>query len=136
MDVSTFMAPTASASAASTTEGASSLFRWSKDTFLKILVAQLSHPDPFSPPKPETIVSEMSNLALLEQIMRLTSSLDSFSKWLELGQGASLLGKRVTVDADGSAVTGTVEKVRLEDGKIRLVIDGQEYPLAAVKEVW
>ncbi|RDV84677.1 flagellar hook capping FlgD N-terminal domain-containing protein [Ammonifex thiophilus] len=136
MDVSTLMVPAASAGTASTAEATSSLFRWSKDTFLKILVAQLSHPDPFSPPKPENIIAEMSNLALLEQMMRLTSSLDSFSRWLELGQGASLVGKKVTVDAGGSAVTGTVEKVRLEDGKIRLVVDGQEYPLAAVKEVW
>ncbi|MGO0121703.1 flagellar hook capping FlgD N-terminal domain-containing protein [Desulfothermobacter acidiphilus] len=132
MDVNAIMATPAGAAGVA----GASFSRWDKDTFLKILVAQLSHPDPFSPPKPENIIAEMSSLALLEQMTRLTSSLDSFSKWMELGQGAGLVGKKVAVEASGSAVTGAVEKVRLEDGKIRLVIEGQEYPLSAVKEVW
>jgi len=107
----------------------------SKDAFLKILVAQMSHPDPFAPQDPGAFVTEMAQIALLEQLMNLSARMEAVYKLEALNQAAGLIGREVTVTDGNRAVTGTVEKVVLGKERVMLVIDGASYDAGSLVEV-
>ncbi|MGQ9513295.1 flagellar hook capping FlgD N-terminal domain-containing protein [Thermodesulfitimonas sp.] len=106
-----------------------------KDTFLKILIAQLSHPDPFAPQDPGTFVAEMSQIALLEQLMNLSTRMESLYRVEALAQAAGVIGHEVVVATGGERVSGTVEKVVVSGDKVLLVIGGNQYDVANLVEV-
>jgi len=107
----------------------------SKDTFLKILVAQLSHPDPFAPQDPGTFVTEMSQIALLEQLLNLSARMESLYRLEALTQAAAVIGREVVVESSGERVSGTVEKVVVNGDKVLLVVGGNQYDVANLVEV-
>jgi flagellar basal-body rod modification protein FlgD len=107
----------------------------SKDTFLKILVAQLSHPDPFAPQDPGAFVTEMSQIALLEQLLNLSTRMESLYRLEALTQAAAVIGREVVVTAGNEKVSGTVEKVVVNGDKVLLVVGGNQYDVANLVEV-
>uniref|UniRef100_A0A7C1JJI6 Flagellar hook capping protein n=1 Tax=Ammonifex degensii TaxID=42838 RepID=A0A7C1JJI6_9THEO len=106
-----------------------------KDTFLKILVAQLSHPDPFAPQDPGAFVTEMAQIALLEQLLNLSARMESLYRVEALSQAAGVIGREVVVANGSEVVTGTVEKVVVDREKVCLVIGGNRYDVANLVEV-
>ncbi|MDI6631171.1 MAG: flagellar hook capping FlgD N-terminal domain-containing protein [Bacillota bacterium] len=107
----------------------------SKDAFLKILVAQMSHPDPFAPQDPGAFVTEMAQIALLEQLMNLSARMEAVYRLEALNQAAGLIGREVTVTDGGENVAGIVEKVVLGKEKVMLMINGASYDAASLVEV-
>jgi len=105
------------------------------DAFLKILVAQMSHPDPFGEQDPGAFISEMSQLALLEQITNLNDHLDRLCFIDALGQAAALIGHEVKLTDTNGVISGTVSRVVANSNEVRLVIGDKEYPLQSVVEV-
>lgn len=106
-----------------------------KDAFLKILVAQMSHPDPFAPQDPGAFISEMSQMALLEQMMNLSSKMEAVYRLEALSQAAALIGREVVVADGNETITGEVAKVVLNEGKVTLVINGKPYDSSNLVEV-
>lgn len=107
-----------------------------KDDFLKILIAQLANQDPLNPMEDREFVTQMAQFSTLEQMMRMTSAIESFVSAHEsaaLVQHSELIGKEVVwarlVEEDGRVidieeVTSTVESVKRDaDGTIRLLLD-------------
>lgn len=107
----------------------------SKDTFLRILVAQMSHPDPFSPQDPGAFVTEMSQIAMLEQMMNLCTRMEEMYRVESLSQAAGLVGREVVVSDGNSIVTGQVEKVVFNGETAALVINGNPYDVGNLVEV-
>jgi flagellar basal-body rod modification protein FlgD len=107
----------------------------SKDAFLKILVAQMSHPDPFAPQDPGAFISEMSQMAVVEQMISLSNKMEAVYRLAALSQAASLIGRQVVVADGEETVAGEVAKVVLNDGKVTIVINGKPYDSGNLVEV-
>lgn len=97
-----------------------------KDTFLKLLVAQLQHQDPTQPTDSAQFMGQMAQFSTVEQLTNLSKNSADAAKSGEINQAVSLLGKTVSyAKADGSLASGKVERVDLSDGNPTLTIAGQ-----------
>jgi flagellar hook assembly protein FlgD len=82
------------------------------EVFLKLLVTQLTNQDPSSPMNTNEMISQTTQLAMMEQMTALTdTSSEAFA--LNMRQAATaIIGQDVSyTDAEGKTVTGTVTKV-------------------------
>lgn len=116
-------------------ETASGMGIFSKDTFLKILVAQMSHPNPFAPQDPGAFVTEMSQIAMLEQVMNLCTRMEEMYRVESLSQAAGLIGREVVLSDGNQVVTGQVEKVVISGEDVALVVNGNSYDVGSLVEV-
>ena len=90
-----------------------------KDDFLRLLVGRLQHQDPLNPSTDEDFIGQMAQFTMVEQLTNLAGD-------ARRTQTMSLLGRTVTYrNADGTAVTGVVERVELEGGNGTLTVGGQ-----------
>jgi len=78
-----------------------------KDSFLKLLLAQLNHQDPLNPADPSQFASQLAQFSSLEQLTNVNDNLtalktsqDSNSKY----QAMNLIGKEIQADGDTLAV--------------------------------
>lgn len=96
------------------------------EVFLKLLVTQLTHQDPSSPMDTNEMISQTTQLAMMEQLTTLADNgAEAFA--LNMRQAASaLIGQEASYkDADGKTVSGLVTKVSF-DGPIPQVTIGQK----------
>lgn len=96
------------------------------EVFLKLLVTQLTHQDPSSPMDTNEMISQTTQLAMMEQLTTLADNgTEAFA--LSMRQAATaLIGQEATYeDADGKPVTGVVTKVSF-DGPIPQVTIGDK----------
>lgn len=107
-----------------------------KDTFLKLLVAQLKYQDPANPTDSAQFMAQtaqFSSLEKLNEVAKLNVELLAAQRVL----GASgMVGRTVTFTAqDGAEVTGVVTSARLEADGPKLKIGTAEVAMSAVREV-
>ena len=96
------------------------------EVFLKLLVTQLTHQDPSSPMDTNEMISQTTQLAMMEQLTTLADNgTEAFA--LNMRQAATaLIGQEASYqDADGKTVTGIVTKVSF-DGPIPQVTIGDK----------
>ena len=98
------------------------------DDFLQLLTSQITNQDPLEPMKDTEFISQMANIASLEQMQQFT---DGFSKFAD-SHGEMLaqtyLGNRVEILSGNKEVNGIVEAVnRSDDGTIEVVVNGNTY---------
>ncbi|HEX2018373.1 MAG TPA: flagellar hook assembly protein FlgD [Aurantimonas sp.] len=92
------------------------------DSFLKLLVAEMSHQDPLNPTDSTQYISQFASFSSVEQAIQTNKKLDSLMTVSALTQANSLIGRTAT-SADGS-VSGLVEAVRVVDGGVQAVLSG------------
>lgn len=96
------------------------------DTFLKLLVTNLQHQDPTKPQDSNEYVQQISQMSMVEQMTKLTSTQSHAAKDQQVATTIALLGKSVGyVGADGLPATGTVEKVDVSGDDPTITINGQ-----------
>jgi flagellar basal-body rod modification protein FlgD len=96
-----------------------------KDTFLKLLVAQLQHQDPMSPQDSSQWTAQMAQFSTVEQLTNLAKSTASSAKESSMAQAVALIGHDVDyIGTDGSTVHGTVQQVDVSGDTPTLTIDG------------
>ena len=96
------------------------------EVFLKLLVTQLTHQDPSSPMDTNEMISQTTQLAMMEQLTTLADNgTEAFA--LSMRQAATaLIGQEASYkDADGKTVAGVVTKVSF-DGSIPQVTIGDK----------
>ena len=107
-----------------------------KDTFLKLLVAQLKYQNPLSPTDGTEFMAQTAQFSVVEkldELARQNAELLSSNRALS---ASGLLGREVVhVAADGSDVVATVTGVRFDAPGPVLRTGETEVALAAVKEV-
>jgi flagellar basal-body rod modification protein FlgD len=82
------------------------------DTFLKLLVTNLQHQDPTKPQDSNEYVAQISQMTMVEQLTKLTSTSTTAAHAQQLASTVALLGRTVTyVGTDGVPTTGTVARV-------------------------
>ncbi|MCR2824528.1 flagellar hook assembly protein FlgD [Microbacterium sp. zg.Y909] len=106
------------------------------EVFLHLLVTQMKNQDPSSPLDTNEMMSQTTQLAMMEQLTALS---DSFSESFALSMrqaAAALVGQHASyVDADGITQSGLVSKVSFEQGVPTVTIGDASVPLDAVSGV-
>jgi len=107
-----------------------------KDTFLKLLVAQMRYQDPNSPASTTEFMSQtatFTQVEKLEEIAAQNASLVALQRSLAAG---ALVGHTVSYTGeDGSTKTGTVGSVKITGDEPSAVVDGVDVPLGRLTEV-
>jgi flagellar basal-body rod modification protein FlgD len=86
------------------------------DSFLKIVLAQLTYQDPLKPVDSAQFVSQLAQMTSLEQSRQLTDKVDSLLSVQAATQVISLLGKQVEVATDTGSAVGNVTSVTFQNG--------------------
>jgi flagellar basal-body rod modification protein FlgD len=113
-----------------------------KDEFLKILVAELQNQDPTNPMDNKDFITQMAQFSTLEQMQNMTESLQ---KYLEaqsgindssiITQSATLIGKNVLAEVDGTEVEGQVDSIFIKDSAPYAVIGENTVPVSSISKI-
>jgi flagellar basal-body rod modification protein FlgD len=109
-----------------------------KDTFLKLLVAQMRYQDPSNPTDPTQFMSQTaaySQVEKLDQLVTQNASIVALQKTMNAG---ALVGHTVSyTDDTGAAQTGSVTSVVLGDDttEATATIGGKSVPLGRITQV-
>jgi flagellar basal-body rod modification protein FlgD len=107
-----------------------------KDTFLKLLVAQLKYQDPSNPASSTEFMAQTAQFTQVERLNDLkTMGSDQLAAQMMLS-AAGLVGKTVTfAGPDGKDVTGVVTSAHFNGSAPTLRVGDTDVPLPAVKEI-
>ena len=107
-----------------------------KDMFLQLLVAQLKYQNPAKPVDQSEFMNQAATLANVEQTQAMSEAVAQSASWQRSLAASSLVGKQVTaIAADGSTVTGVVQRAALTSTEASVVIDGLSVPLTGVTSI-
>jgi flagellar basal-body rod modification protein FlgD len=105
-----------------------------KNDFLNLLVTQLRYQDPLEPVDDKEFIAQLAQFSALEQMQNLNTTFSS-------AKAFSLLGKRITANTSNDdtkatrLVEGIVSSVRMSEGKVLLVVNGEDVPIEDVINV-
>ncbi|GGK82838.1 flagellar hook assembly protein FlgD [Mangrovihabitans endophyticus] len=104
-----------------------------RDTFLKLLVAQLKYQDPSNPADSTQFLAQTAQFTQVEKLGKIADMLQA----QQLIGASALVGRTVTyIDGDGARTTGVVTKTKLNgDSEPTLVVGNMDVPLSQVTEV-
>ncbi len=119
-----------------TTPAASQTSQLGKDTFLKLLVAQLKYQDPTKPADSSQFLAQTAQFSMVEKLEELAKSQnDMLAAQLMLG-ASNLVGRTVTyLGANGEDLTGVVSAATISGSSPTVRIGNTDVPLSSVKEV-
>jgi len=98
------------------------------EDFLQLLTSQISNQDPLEPMKDTEFISQMANIASLEQMQQFTKGFESFASSQKDMVAQAYLGRIVTINDQGNDVEGLVDSVeKSADGLITIQVGGNSY---------
>ena len=109
-----------------------------KDTFLKLLVAQMRYQDPSNPADTTQMMAQTAAFSQVEKLEQLVNQNASMLVLQESATAGALVGRRATyTDTTGASVSGTVTSVRLASQKNEAVavIGGVEVQVGRITEI-
>ena len=109
-----------------------------KDTFLKLLVAQMRYQDPSNPADSTQLMSQTASFSQVEKLEEIAKQSAAALVLQEHSTAAAMVGRSVTyTDTDGDAVTGKVGSVRLATigSEAIATVDGVEVPVGRTTQV-
>lgn len=107
------------------------------DDFLKLFVAQLRQQDPINPVGDKEFIGQIAQLTSVEQLTKMSGSLDRVDFGNQVSQAVGLLGKTITWDdGDGFSGEGIADSLAFDpDGAIVLRVAGQDVSPSIVQAV-
>lgn len=105
-----------------------------KDSFLQLLVTQLSKQDPLKPMNDREFISQMAQFSALEQMQNVAASVNSMKAY----QANDFIGKTVTgLDlVQKTKVTGVVQKIIFDgSGQVYLKTESHTIPLDKLESI-
>lgn len=106
------------------------------DDFIKLLITELQNQDPLDPTDNGKILEQISQIRSIQTTTQLSETLGSVLLGQNLASASALVGKRVVGLADdGANIAGRVERISIENGAPRLVVDGQLMSLSNIREI-
>ncbi|MDQ1394815.1 MAG: flagellar basal-body rod modification protein FlgD [Acidimicrobiaceae bacterium] len=107
-----------------------------KDTFLKLLVAQLKNQNPMSPTDGTQFLQQTAQFTMVETLQDIAKQSTSMLSSQHATEAVGMLGQHVSgKSSDGKDVTGIVTGMHLVDGNPQLKVNGQEIAFTSVTEV-
>ena len=95
-----------------------------KETFLKLLVAQLTHQDPLNPTEDKEFITQLAQFTSLEQLQNINSGVENLNTTMNQGQmisATSFIGKDIL--ATGNQITKLSDKDQVGTTPILYTID-------------
>jgi flagellar basal-body rod modification protein FlgD len=110
-----------------------------KDTFLKLLVAQLQYQNPMQPTDPSTFMAQSAQFSMMEAMQNMATQLQAGSTANQVTMASALIGKQVTFDNNGTPTQAVVASVKLDSSGANPptlhLSTGDDIPLASVTTV-
>jgi len=107
-----------------------------KDTFLKLLVAQLRYQDPMKPADGSEFLAQTAQFTSVEKLTQLTTQNEAMLASQNLLGAASMVGRTVTyLNADGQRITGVVSSVRLDPAGTTVHVGDADVAIARVTDI-
>lgn len=103
------------------------------DMFLQLMIAQMQNQDPMNPVDDTQYVTQMAQIASMQQMQELAYY--SRSNFVMSLVGKDVKVAQAKVGGDMTVVTGRVDKVSLVGGEYKISVDGKQYSLNQVMEV-
>ncbi len=111
--VSGMVGPTATYTASTSVERTDSN-AMGKDTFMKLLVAQMRYQDPANPADTNQLMAQTATFTQVEKLEEIAKQNTAMLALQRSSSAGALVGRSVTyTDTDGSSRTGVVSSVRL-----------------------
>ncbi len=89
----------------------------SRQTFMKLLVAQLRNQDPLSPMENTEMVNQLATISSVEHLESIRfqlAGLNQTQRTIDSVLASGLLGKTVGIDSDAFALTGSASDLQVE----------------------
>ena len=109
-----------------------------KDTFLKLLVAQMRYQDPANPASSSEFMAQTATFTQVEKLEEIAAQNASMLILQEASTAGAMVGRTATyTGTDGAPVTGRISAVRLaqKDQEAVAVIGGTEVPVGRITEI-
>ncbi len=109
-----------------------------KDTFLKLLVAQMRYQDPANPASSSEFMAQTATFSQVEKLEEIAAQNASMLILQEASTAGAMVGRTATyTGTDGAPVTGRISAVRLaqKDQEAVAVIGGTEVPVGRITEI-
>ncbi|ROP66932.1 flagellar hook assembly protein FlgD [Curtobacterium sp. PhB115] len=129
--------PAAQAAALAANSTAQKSQTMDSEVFMKLLVTQLQNQDPSSPMDTNQMISQQTQLAMMEQITnQTTTGNENFSLQMRIA-AANLVGKQVsyTDAASGKSVTGNASAVSYANSVPTVSVNGKEVALDVISGI-
>ncbi|HWD93800.1 MAG TPA: flagellar hook capping FlgD N-terminal domain-containing protein [Verrucomicrobiae bacterium] len=108
----------------------------SQQDFLNLLVAQMTSQDPLKPIDNQDMLSQMVQFSTLNANTTMQSTLGQLQTGQDFSQAASMLGKQVTLQVDGTTTAqGIVTGIDTSGSVPAITVNGQSYTLSQVLSV-
>ncbi len=106
------------------------------EMFMKLLVTQLKNQDPSTPMDTNAMMSQTTQLAMMEQVTaQTTTANENFSLQMRIA-ASNLVGREVSyTGADGVEVTGTASSVSFAEAVPKVTVGGKEVALDLVSGI-
>ena len=106
------------------------------EDFLQLLTSQISNQDPLEPMKDTEFISQMANIASLEQMQQFTKGFETFADSHKDMVAQAYLGKMVNISEDGTDIAGLVDSVeKNNDGEVFVTVGEKNYRPANIIKV-
>ena len=130
------VSPIADYMQASATGPAARPEQFGKDTFMKLLVAQLRYQDPTNPTDGAEFLAQTAQFTVVEKLEELAKTNTELLAAERLSTATSMIGRSVTyTSTEGTEATGVVTATRIGPLGPVLQVDGNEISLGAVTGV-
>ena len=109
-----------------------------KDTFLKLLVAQMRYQDPSNPTSSTEFMSQTATFTQVEKLEEIAAQNAALLALQRSSSAGALVGRSVTyTDENGASKTGTVTSVRLatDDREAVAMVGGVAVEMGRITEV-
>ena len=106
-----------------------------KDSFLKLLVAQMTHQDPTNPMPDTEFVAQLATFNALEQQITTNKNLETLVQ-LNSSSAGGYIGRLVSyTDAAGKPQADTVQFIEFNEGKVYLYFKDETKPGITLDQV-
>lgn len=116
----------------------------STESFFRLLAAQLQNQDMSSPMDNSEMMTQMTQIAMMQAMDNFSTAMDDFAKVNTINYGTSMIGKKVliaTTDKEGNMVKkeGIVSRVDIYNGSPTLYLENDStngYPVSGIMSVY
>ena len=109
----------------------------SRQDFMNILLAEMSHQDPLNPVDNQEFLSQLAQLQTLEATTLLTQGIESLVALQRLSSAGQLIGMAIRgAGSGGEEITGTVERIIVRGNQVAVSVNGTELPLENIEALW
>ncbi len=107
-----------------------------QEDFFEIMISELTNQDPLEPMDNQQFLNQLVQMQTLQATTKLSEGIESMLLGQQIASAGSLIGRQITgEDSDGNPVSGTVERVLVDDGKVLLGLEDRFVRMSSVHEI-